>query len=63
MLYNLWTESREKIGEVILDEPPKIGRNVSCAGATYRVTWIAWVETADSNSVSSGDLSVKRVNR
>jgi len=61
LLYDLCTaESKEKIGEVILDEPPKVGCNVCCAGATYRVTGIVWMQNVDSNSVSSGLLSVER---
>ena len=62
MLYNLWTESREKIGEVILDEPPEVGQNVRCAGATFRVTGTAWVGAPVSNSVPSGNLLVELVN-
>ena len=62
MRYTLRTaESQEKIGEVFLDEPPEVGHSVSSAGATYRVTGIAWTGTADSNSVSCGDIFVKRV--
>lgn len=62
MRYDLCTSaSKEKIGDVILDESPKVGCEVPWAGATYRVTGIVWMQDVDSNSVLSGLLCVKRV--
>ncbi len=62
MRYDLSTaESKEKIGDVILDESPEVGCEVRCAGATYRVTRIVWMQNVKSNSVSSGLLCVEPV--
>ena len=62
MLYRLCTsESREEIGDIILDESPKIGCTVCFAGATWRITGIVWMQDVDNNSKSSGLVSVERI--
>lgn len=60
MLFNLCTaESKEKIGDVFLDETPEVGCNIHWAGETYRVAEIAWTGTTNSNKLSSGLLVVE----
>jgi hypothetical protein len=62
MLYNLCTsESKGKIGDIILDESPEVGCTVYFAEAIWRVVEIVWMQNVDNNSVSSGLLCVGRI--
>ena len=62
MLYDLCTsESQVKFGDIILDEPPKVGCTVSFAGVAWRITGIKWMGSGGNNRGPSGLLCVERI--
>jgi hypothetical protein len=62
MRYDLWTAvNPEKIGDVLLDESPKVGATINFGDAKWRVTEIVWDRAAaETNSLSSGCVYVER---
>jgi hypothetical protein len=62
MRYDLCTsDNTDKIGDIILNELPKVSTILHFSQANWRVTGIKWSQDVNNNDVSSGLICVERI--